>query len=320
MKQISTGLATLVMAGISLCTVSTEGQSSGSTFAISAQSSATGQASGITGSVPSGSASSEVLHLTLRDAVTQALRFNLASIETGENARIARGQRLLALSKLLPQISAGASENVQQLSLATLGIKSLPGIPTVIGPFGYSSVDATVSQTLFSFESIQRFRSARTAEQAAQLYYNDVLDVVTLVVGNAYLQVIQAGSHIEAQEAQVSNAKPLFDQARDRSRLVRHRALISRALKFNCTPRNTSSVFLAIILRSQSSLWDAPSDCRSDSNSSSPTSFLIRTLIPPPSTNALLHAYRTRSDFRAALERKKPLPRVLRPPRPNVIP
>src|SRR5262249_36332552 len=126
---------------------------------------------------------------TLRDAITRALRYNLATIESGENARIARGQRLLALSKLLPQISAGASENVQQLSLATLGIKNLPGIPTVIGPFAYSSVDASVSQTLFSFESIQRFRAARTAEDAAKLNYQDALDVVTLAVGNAYLQV-----------------------------------------------------------------------------------------------------------------------------------
>src|SRR5258708_4416763 len=134
-KKIFKGLERLVMAGILLCTVCAEGKSSEGTFAALARSSATGQANGITGSVPTGTATNEVLHLTLRDAVTQAVRYNLASIETGENARIARGQRLLALSKLLPQISAGASENVQQLSLATLGIKNLPGIPTVIGHF-----------------------------------------------------------------------------------------------------------------------------------------------------------------------------------------
>jgi hypothetical protein len=32
------------------------------------------------------------------------------------------------------------------------------------------------SQSLFSFESIQRFRAARNAEQAAQLTYSDTLD------------------------------------------------------------------------------------------------------------------------------------------------
>src|SRR5690349_9589339 len=170
----------------------------------------------VTGSVPSGPASDQVLRLTLRDAINMALRYNLGAIESGQNAQIARGQRLLALSNLLPQVSAGASENVQQVNLATFGLNGLKtGIPTVVGPFSYSSVDASVSQTLFSYESIQRFRAARTAEQAAQLSYQDILDVVTLTVGNAYLRIIEADSRIKAQEAQVQNARALYDRAVD---------------------------------------------------------------------------------------------------------
>jgi outer membrane protein TolC len=174
------------------------------------------QNTAVTGSVPSGLASDQVLQLTLRDAVNMASRYNLGAIESGQNAQIARGQRLLALSNLLPQVSAGASENVQQVNLATFGLNGLKtGIPTVVGPFSYSSVDARVSQTLFSYESIQRFRAARTAEQAAQLSYQDILDVVTLTVGNAYLQIIEADSRIKAQEAQVQNARALYDRAVD---------------------------------------------------------------------------------------------------------
>ena len=171
----------------------------------------------VTGSAPSGPASDQVLRLNLRDTVNMALRYNLGAIESGANAQIARGQRLLALSGLLPQVSAGASETVQQLNLGTLGLSGLKvsGIPTVAGPFSYSSADASVTQTLFSFESIQRFRSARTAEQAAQLSYQDILDVVTLTVGNAYLRIIEADSRIKAQEAQVQNARALYDRAVD---------------------------------------------------------------------------------------------------------
>jgi outer membrane protein TolC len=165
-------------------------------------------------SIPSGPATNEVVHLTLRDAINMALRFNLGGIESGENTRIARGQRLHALSSLLPQVSAGASENVEQFSAATLGIKS-PAFPSVIGPFSYSTAQASLTQTLFSFESIQRFRAARTAEQAAQLTYDDMLDVITLIVGNAYLQVIESHSRIDAAEAQVRNAQALYDQAVD---------------------------------------------------------------------------------------------------------
>jgi len=170
----------------------------------------------VSGSVPSGPASDELVQLTLRDAIKMALRYNLGAIESGQNAQIARGQRLLALSNLLPQVSAGASENVEQVNLATFGLNGLKtGIPTVVGPFSYSSVDASVSQTLFSYESIQRFRAARTAEQAAQLSYQDILDVVTLTVGNAYLRIIEADSRIKAQEAQVQNARALYDRAVD---------------------------------------------------------------------------------------------------------
>jgi len=172
----------------------------------------TNQPSANFGSVPSGTTTNEVLHLTLRDAINRAVRYNLGQIESAENARIARGQRLRALSTLMPQVSAGTSENVEQVSAATLGIK-IPQLPKVIGPFSYSAAQASASQTLFSFESIQHFRAARTAEQAAQLTYNDTLDVITLVVGNAYLAVIDANSRITAAEAQVRNAQALYNQA-----------------------------------------------------------------------------------------------------------
>jgi outer membrane protein TolC len=175
---------------------------------------AAGGPGGISGSVPTGVASHDVLQLTLPDAINQALQYNLAAVESGDNARIARGQRLVALSKLLPQVSAAVSEHVQQVDLATIGLKS-PAIPRVVGPYSYSSADGFASLTLFNFESIERLRSTRTAEQAAQLNYQDVLDMVTLAVGNAYLEGIEAESRIEAQEAQVRNARALYEKARD---------------------------------------------------------------------------------------------------------
>src|SRR5580693_165977 len=90
------------------------------------------QSTTVLGSVPSGPARDELVQLTLRDAIKMALGYNLGAIESGQNAHIARGQRLLALSNLLPQVSAGASENVQQVNLATFGLNGLKtGIPTV---------------------------------------------------------------------------------------------------------------------------------------------------------------------------------------------
>lgn len=45
-------------------------------------------------------------------AIARGVRYNLAAIESGESARIARGQRLLALSRLLPQVSIGAVDTL----------------------------------------------------------------------------------------------------------------------------------------------------------------------------------------------------------------
>ena len=207
-------LAVILGGGLPASAQNPSGMSASAGYEISTVSNAN-QGNALTGSVPSGPASNEVLLLTLRDAINRALRYNLGTIESGENVTTARGQRLLALSNLLPQISAGVSENAAQTSLASFGVKNVPRLPNILGPYSYSSADASVSATIFNFSSIQRFRVARTAEEAARLSYQDTLDVVTLVVGNAYLQVIEAASRIEAQEAQVRNAQALYDQALD---------------------------------------------------------------------------------------------------------
>jgi outer membrane protein TolC len=93
-----------------------------------------------------------------------------------------------------------------------LGIKA-PFIPTVVGPFSYSTAQVSATQSILSVEAIQRFRAARTAEQAAALSYQDTVDVITLTVANSYLEVLEAASRIEAAEAQVRNEKAIYDQA-----------------------------------------------------------------------------------------------------------
>jgi outer membrane protein TolC len=270
-----------------------------------AGSSGASQSGALSGGVPSGLASDEVLHLTLRDAITRALRYNLATIEGGENAQIARGQRLLALSKLLPQVSAGLSENVEQLSLATFGLQHIQGIPNIVGPFSYTAVDATASQTIFSFESIQRFRAARTAEQAAQLSYQDILDAVTLTVGNAYLRVTEADSRIEAQEAQVRNARALYDQALDevqagtaprieatRTEVQLHTEQCNLSVSHNNFELAKLALGRAIGLPLGQQFELADQVPYSEIN-------------PPTVEDALNIAYRSRSDFHAALDSER---------------
>jgi outer membrane protein TolC len=256
------------------------------------------------GSVPSGTASKEVLHLTLRDAITMAVRNNLGQIETGENARIARGQRLRAMSTLLPQANAAAAENVEQFSAATLGIK-IPQVPAVIGPFSFSTAQLNASQSIFNYESIQRFRAARTAEQAARLTYNDTLDVITLIVGNIYLQVIQAGSRIEAEEAQVKNAQALYDQAADQLQSGTSTKIdVTRSgVQLHTEQYNLSIVRnnFAIAKLNLSRAIGLPLGQAFDLSDQVP----YADIHPQTVEDALNTAYKTRSDFRAALSVEK---------------
>jgi outer membrane protein TolC len=270
-----------------------------------AGSSGAGQSSALSGSVPSGPASDAVLRLTLRDAIIRALRYNLATIESGENSQIARGQRLLALSKLLPQVSAGLSENVEQLSLATFGLHGIAGVPNIVGPFSYTSIDATASQTIFSFESIQRFRAARTVEQAAQLSYRDILDAVTLTVGNAYLRVIETDSRIEAQQAQVRNAQALYDQALDEvkagtaPRIEATRTEVQlHTEQYNLSVTHNNFELAKLALGRAIGL---PLGQQFELADQVPYSEIN----PPTVAEALNIAYRSRSDFHAALDFEK---------------
>jgi len=259
------------------------------------------------GSVPSGPATNEVLRLSLSEAINRGLLYNLGAIESDENTRAARGQRLLALSSLLPQVSAGVYENVAQVSFTALGLGAvkIPGIPAVAGPFSYSTASASLSQTLFSFESIQRFRSARTAEQAAALSYRDTLDVITLTVGNAYLQVIEARSRIEAEEAQVQNAKALYDQAVDefqagtspridvtRTEVQLHTEQYNLSVARNNFAVAKLSLGRAIGLPLGQAFEIADPLPYADIN-------------PPTVEDALKMAYNSRSDFRSALNSAK---------------
>jgi len=266
------------------------------------------QNSAVNASVANGTASNEMLRLTLRDAITMALRYNLGAIERVENAQMTRGQRLIALSNLLPQLSAGVSENVDQTSLSTFGFK-LSGVPNVIGPFSYSSADLSISQTLFSFESIQRFRAARTAEQAAQLNYQDTLDVVT--VGNGYLQIIEANSRIEAQHAQVRNAQALYDQAVEEFQAgTSPRIDVTRTeVQFHTEEYNLSVTRnnLAIAKLALARAIGLPLGQQFEVADELP----YTDINPFTVEDALKTAYHTRSDFRSALDTEKAAQRTL---------
>src|ERR1700682_1610836 len=82
----------------------------------------------VQGSVPGNDpVTSEPLALTLSQAVKRGLQFNLGALVSSNAQREANAERLGARAQLLPDVNGDAREVVQQINLATAGLR-LPSI------------------------------------------------------------------------------------------------------------------------------------------------------------------------------------------------
>jgi outer membrane protein TolC len=168
------------------------------------------------GSVPDAKPIPGVLSLTFSDAIERALRHNLAGLLSGYNTIEARGEKWEHLSELLPNVTGDVQEVAQKASLEALGLRSggpFGNIPPVIGPFSYFDVRASVTQRLFDWKSIEKYRASVVREGVAKFNLKDARDLVVLATGNAYLQSIAGAARVETSQAQVETAKALYEKA-----------------------------------------------------------------------------------------------------------
>lgn len=164
------------------------------------------------GSVATGDASAQSIGLSLDDAIQRGLQTNLGVILSGTQTAAARGQRLSQLQLLLPAVDASAKEAVMQADLPAEGLR-IPGFPTIIGPFGFTDLRASLSWSLVDVASLRNYLAARHNFAAAQLSAEDARDLVVLTVGNAYLLAVADETQVASVEAQVATAKISLDQA-----------------------------------------------------------------------------------------------------------
>jgi outer membrane protein TolC len=169
------------------------------------------------GSVPTGQASATPLNLTLREAIRRGLQTNLGVLVNRDIADTTRAERRRALSTLLPNLSAGAMQTTQQIDLAAFGF-SAPGIPRIVGPFGYENVRAYASQTVYDRTSLKNLKSAAESQKAAELSADDARNLVVQAVSNAYLAIISDSARVDAVEAELATAQALFDRATDQKK------------------------------------------------------------------------------------------------------
>ncbi len=153
--------------------------------------------------------------LSLREAVSRGVTFNLGAVGLAQAVRQAHGQERVARSVLLPNLSSSLREVEQQTDLRAFGIQ-VPFIPAVVGPFNYFDLRATLTQNIVDVSAINNYRSAQESRHANEVALNDARDLVVLAVGGAYLQAIAAQARVDAERAQIESANALYQQTQQR--------------------------------------------------------------------------------------------------------
>ena len=153
-----------------------------------------------------------VLPLSLDEAIQMGLQYNLGIVLSGVNAGTAAAQRLQQLQALLPTINASFKEAAQQTDLKAEGL-SIPGFPTIIGPYAYTDIRASAQMSLLNLQSLDSYMASKHNFQGTRLSVEDAKDMVVLTVGNAYLLCVADAARVQSAQAQVNTSKVSLDQA-----------------------------------------------------------------------------------------------------------
>ncbi|HXR96543.1 MAG TPA: TolC family protein [Terriglobales bacterium] len=174
------------------------------------------------GSTPSASKAPFNGSLSLSDAIARGLDYNLGATQWSNTVRQSQGETRVARSALMPNLNGSLTETEQQTDLKAMGFRlNLPAtgigaglsFPSVVGPFNYMQLQASLSQSLFNFTSLNNYRASQQSLRANQLQLKDARDLVVLAVGGAYLGVIAAQARLTSSQAQLATANAILNRS-----------------------------------------------------------------------------------------------------------
>jgi outer membrane protein TolC len=159
--------------------------------------------------------------LSLHEAIQRALEYNLGGVGLSTAVQQARGQARVSRSALLPNINGALREDVQQTNLRAEGLRiSLPvkgfTFPTIVGPFNYFDLRATLTQSVADMTALNNYRAARETVRADEQTMQDARDLIVLATGGAYLQAIADRARIISAHAQLETSSALYQQTLER--------------------------------------------------------------------------------------------------------
>ena len=162
-------------------------------------------------------APSEVLRLTLDQAVALALKQNPTAQIAILTAAQSEQDKNIARADLLPQANARISDEAEKVNLlAQFGGKvALPGFPKTIGPYQFFSAGPSVSAPVFDLTLWQRYQAARNTANAGKANSLSTREQVILLTVSQYIGTLRAVANVQASQSRVDLAQALYDQAAD---------------------------------------------------------------------------------------------------------
>jgi outer membrane protein TolC len=185
------------------------------TVVVAAQTQGIQARSPFSGGIAAEKPSPDPMLLSLSAAIRLGLERNLGAVLSANAETTARGDRLIASSRLLPHLELNVNETSQQIDLAAYGFTGFPGVGSIIGPFGLFDARGKVTQQVFNLRSLYGKRAGDQQLKAATLSVQDARDTVVMVVAALYWQAVAGASRIDATQAQVSTAEAVYQQAVD---------------------------------------------------------------------------------------------------------
>lgn len=174
-----------------------------------------------------GPAAEPALPLSMKRAVDIALAADGSPKVTlaEESIRQAEARKDQARGALLPDIESSIVDQRQTNNLSAFGFNSSafpflpPGVtfPSIVGPFSVFDARATVSQNVFDFSTIKKFRQSKINVEAAKLDFDATKNQVSDQVARAYLTALRADAALETAQANVDLSQALRTLA-DRQR------------------------------------------------------------------------------------------------------
>jgi outer membrane protein TolC len=171
------------------------------------------QFSNVRESVPQGTASRDVVSISLSNAIDRALRYNLGMFVSESETRVARSERMRALADLLPNVRLAVTEDAQQINLAAYGFNGFAGGRSVIGPFGLFQAGARLSAPIVDVRLVHELRKESQELAAANFSQQNVRELVVLITTDLYLESIADAARVDSARAQLRTAQAVYDRA-----------------------------------------------------------------------------------------------------------